>query len=83
MEIDWGAVTAILTGVVLVGGLIAVYVKMQVSLKAIEVRQDNQDARIDALKEMIEKQINVDSGIKDMLQELKVAIARLETKVGE
>ena len=73
-DMDYGAFVA---GVIAIGGIIGIYVKMQVSLKQIEIRQENQSGRIDILEDLVKAQIQMDRDMRTSIQELTVQQATM------
>ena len=71
MEFDAGDVIYILITLVTVG----------VAFGVIKTRQDSQEKRIDALELMINNQISVDNGIKDVLTKLEVGQAAMTEQI--
>ncbi len=78
MEIDW---TAIITGLLALGSCVGLYVQVRVWIKGIEVRQDNQDKRIDALEKIIDKQIGVDEALRDVLNKIQIGQAAMAEQI--
>lgn len=75
MGIDWIAL------VVAIGGIIGIYVKMEVTMKSIQVRQNAMEGSLDILRNMIQAQIDVDNDIKEVLSQLRVGQAKLDGKI--
>lgn len=75
IEIDWIAL------VVAIGGLLGIYVKLEVSIKAIQTRQANMEKELNLLRAMVDKQIDVDDHIKDLMTDLRVGQAKLHTAI--
>lgn len=78
MDIDWGAVVA---AVVAIGGIVVTWIKLNVSLAEIKVRQENQDRRIDILEGMVKEQISVDNSIKEILGQIQVGQAAMTEQI--
>lgn len=75
MDIDWIAL------VVAIGGVIGIWIKMEVSIKAIQVRQGVMEANLELLRTMVERQIEVDNGIKERLTTILVSQETLQGKI--
>lgn len=74
-SVDWIAL------VVAIGGVIGIWVKMEVSIKAIQVRQNSMEGSIEILRSMVQAQIEVDNDIKEVLTHLRVGQAELNGKI--
>lgn len=75
MSVDWVALA------VAIGGVIGIWVKMEVSMKAIQVRQDATEKTVEILQQMVQTQIEVDNIIKDVLSDLRVGQEKLDGKI--
>lgn len=75
MGIDWIAL------VVAIGGVVGIWVKLEIAMKAIQVRQGVMEANLELLRTMVERQIEVDNSIKDRLANLMVGQETLHGKI--
>lgn len=73
--IDWVSL------VIAVGGVIAIWVKLEVNMKAIQVRQNAMEGNLEILRSMVQAQIEVDNDIKEVLTQLRVGQAELNGKI--
>lgn len=67
--------------IVAIGMVIGIWVKMETALKAIQTRQDSMEKEVDAIRDMIIRQAQVDDEIRELLALLRVGQEQLDGKI--
>lgn len=67
--------------IVAIGMVIGIWVKMETALKAIQTRQDSMEKEVDAIRDMIIRQAQVDDEIRELLSLLRVGQEQLDGKI--